>query len=151
MIIVVLREYIKQNWLNIKCSKIMNKKIKACWCGVFTGGEQQHLHALSLCESSHRWAWTGLLPPSSLLDYRLSCAVLQKHLNLRWQECVRLISSTVAPSSGSLLHNTQLHRKSWADTLKHNRCRLRGAVPVCPAHCHNLLCWPRRYQGSEIC
>lgn len=83
--------------------------------------------------------WTGLFPVGSSLEYRLSCAVLQKHLNLRWQECVGLISSTVAPSSGLLLHNTEHHRKSWANTLKHNRYRVRGAVPVCPANCHYLL------------
>lgn len=83
----------------------------------------------------------GLGSPLSAprFKYRLSCAVLQKHLNLRWQECVQLISSTVAPSSGFLLHNTERHRKSRANTLKHNRSRLRGAVPVCPVHCHYLL------------
>lgn len=96
---------------------------------------------LYLCVSSpmqHHYG-LGFSPLGSSLKYRLSCAVLQKHLNLRWQECVQLISSTVAPSSGFLLHNTEHHRKSRANTLKHNRYRLRGAVPVCPVHCHYLL------------
>lgn len=51
-------------------------------------------------------------------------------MNLRWQKCVQLISSTVAPSSGFLLPNTEHHRKSQANTLKHNRCT--GAKRGCP-------------------
>lgn len=77
----------------------------------------------------------------SSLTYRLSRAALQKHLNLRWHKCVQLISSTVAPSSGSfflsilsisflLLHNTAHHRKSA-------QARARTvSVPLCPAHRH---------------
>lgn len=74
--------------------------------------------------------------------YRLSCAVLQKHLNLRWQECVQLISSTVAPSSGFLsfflflfffCSTTQSTTgRAGANTLKHNRSRLRGGCPGLP-------------------
>lgn len=112
-------------------------------CRLFTGGKQQtqrSKYALYLCGSGPTTKhWTGLFPVGFSLEYRLSCAVLQKHLNLRWQECVQLISSTVAPSSGFLLHNTGHHRKSRANTLKHNRYRLRGAVPACPANCHYLL------------
>lgn len=64
---------------------------------------------------------TGLL-----LKYRLSCALLQKHLNLRWQECVQLISSTVAPSSGFLLHHNTQHCRKRAGpehTLKRNQTK----------------------------
>lgn len=109
----------------------------------FTGGKPEFTRVNSLFISVRAVPLpsmgSGLFPPHSSLKYRLSCAELQKHLNLRWQECVQLISSTVAPSSGFLLHNTEHHRKSQSNTLKHNRHRLRGAVPICPAHCHDLL------------
>lgn len=81
----------------------------------------------------------GLFPLVPSLTYRLSCAALQKHLNLRWQKCVQLISSTVAPSSGFLLHNTGHHRKSRVHTGTQLLSSLGGAVPVCPVLCHCLL------------
>lgn len=51
------------------------------------------------------WPRPGLFPPVS--SYRSGSVALQKHLNLRWQECVQLISSTVAPSSVSVLPNAE--------------------------------------------
>lgn len=81
----------------------------------------------------------GLFPLVPSLTYWLSCAALQKHLNLRWQKCVQLISSTVAPSSGFLLHNTGHHRKSRVHTGTQSLYSLGGAVPVRPVLCHCLL------------
>lgn len=105
-------------------------------CGLVTWST--HMFSSLFEGGSHRSARPGLFPLVSPLKYRLSCAALQKHLNLRWQECVQLISSTVAPSSGFLLHNTWNHRKIQTNTRKHNT-PYRGAVPVCPVHCHNLF------------
>lgn len=64
---------------------------------------QEQIHVLSpgrgVAALGVACAGSSLLVSS--LTYRLSRAALQKHLNLRWHKCVQLISSTVAPSSGS--------------------------------------------------
>lgn len=88
------------------------------------------------------WPRPGLFPPVS--SYRSGSVALQKHLNLRWQECVQLISSTVAPSSGSVLPTQQHHR----------RTRHRGAVPVRPVSCQGRserCCSPVDSVFSEQC
>lgn len=121
----------------------VNQKAYICTC-IFiflldTNRWETGLNACFIREQSHHWAQTGPFALGTSLKYRLSCAVLQKHLNLRWQECVQLISSTVAPSSGFLVHNTEHHRKSEANTLKHNRCGRRGGCRTPLVHCPNVL------------